>query len=74
MAVTIEAAQRLFSPEGAYLDTATYGLPPRTAFDAFQAARRRPRAGGAEPVEHVRPARVDGVALVGEAELLHHAA
>jgi selenocysteine lyase/cysteine desulfurase len=34
----IEIAQRLFSPEGAYLNTATYGLPPRTAFEALQAA------------------------------------
>jgi selenocysteine lyase/cysteine desulfurase len=41
MAVTessIAAAQRLFSPEGAYLNTATYGLPPRTAIEAFAAA------------------------------------
>ena len=28
-------ARRLFSPEGTYLNTATYGLPPRTAFDAM---------------------------------------
>jgi len=35
---SLAAAQRLFSPEGAYLNTATYGLPPWTAFDAFQAA------------------------------------
>lgn len=34
----IADAQRLFSPEGAYLNTATYGLPPRTGFDALQAA------------------------------------
>jgi selenocysteine lyase/cysteine desulfurase len=34
----LATAQRLFSPEGAYLNTATYGLPPRTAFDALQAA------------------------------------
>jgi selenocysteine lyase/cysteine desulfurase len=34
----LAAAQRLFSPEGAYLNTATYGLPPRTAFDALAAA------------------------------------
>ena len=32
------AAQRLFSPEGAYLNTATYGLPPRTGFEALEAA------------------------------------
>jgi selenocysteine lyase/cysteine desulfurase len=29
-------AQRLFAPEGAYLNTATYGLPPSTAFQALQ--------------------------------------
>ena len=34
----LAAAQRLFSPEGAYLNTATYGLPPRTAFEAMAAA------------------------------------
>jgi selenocysteine lyase/cysteine desulfurase len=31
-------AQRLFSPEGAYLNTATYGLPPRTGVEALLAA------------------------------------
>ena len=35
---SVAEAQRLFSPENAYLNTATYGLPPRTAFEAFQAA------------------------------------
>jgi selenocysteine lyase/cysteine desulfurase len=34
----LAAAQRLFSPEGAYLNTATYGLPPRTGYEALQAA------------------------------------
>jgi selenocysteine lyase/cysteine desulfurase len=34
----LAAARRLFSPEGAYLNTATYGLPPRTAFDALAVA------------------------------------
>ena len=34
----LAAAQRLFSPEGAYLNTATYGLPPRTGFEALQVA------------------------------------
>jgi methyl-accepting chemotaxis protein len=38
MPLALAAAQRLFSPEGAYLNTATYGLPPRTGFEAFQAA------------------------------------
>ena len=34
----LAAAQGLFSPAGAYLNTATYGLPPRTSFDALQVA------------------------------------
>jgi selenocysteine lyase/cysteine desulfurase len=34
----LAAARRLFSPEGAYLNTATYGLPPRTSIEAFSAA------------------------------------
>lgn len=34
----LAAAQDQFSPAGAYLNTATYGLPPRAAFDALQAA------------------------------------
>jgi selenocysteine lyase/cysteine desulfurase len=38
MAESLAAAQRLFSPEGAYLNTATYGLPPRTAIQALEAA------------------------------------
>jgi selenocysteine lyase/cysteine desulfurase len=38
MADSLAAAQRLFSPETAYLNTATYGLPPRTAFEALGAA------------------------------------
>ncbi|HYI17224.1 MAG TPA: aminotransferase class V-fold PLP-dependent enzyme [Solirubrobacteraceae bacterium] len=31
----IADARRLFSPEGTYLNTATYGLPPRTAIEAM---------------------------------------
>jgi selenocysteine lyase/cysteine desulfurase len=38
MADSLAAAQRLFSPETVYLNTATYGLPPRTAFEAMAAA------------------------------------
>jgi selenocysteine lyase/cysteine desulfurase len=34
----LEQAQRLFSPEGAYLNTASYGLPPRPAWEAMQVA------------------------------------
>jgi selenocysteine lyase/cysteine desulfurase len=34
----LAAAQREFSPEGTYLNTATYGLPPRAAVAALAAA------------------------------------
>ncbi len=34
----VAEAQRLFSPEGAYLNTASYGLPPRPAWEAMQRA------------------------------------
>jgi selenocysteine lyase/cysteine desulfurase len=35
---SIADARSLFDPEGTYLNTASYGLPPRPAFDALQAA------------------------------------
>jgi selenocysteine lyase/cysteine desulfurase len=35
---TVAEARRLFSPENAYLNTASYGLPPRPAWDAMTAA------------------------------------
>ena len=35
---TVAEAQRLFSPETVYLNTASYGLPPRPAYEAFVAA------------------------------------
>jgi len=35
---TLAAAQALWHPETTYLNTATYGLPPRPAWDALQAA------------------------------------
>ena len=41
----LEDAQRLFAPEVAYLNTATYGLPPRTAFDALRGCADEWRAG-----------------------------
>lgn len=34
----VHAARHLFSPEGVYLNSATYGLPPRPAFEAMQRA------------------------------------
>jgi selenocysteine lyase/cysteine desulfurase len=36
--MTIEEARALWEPEGIYLNTASYGLPPRPAWDALQAA------------------------------------
>ncbi|MGH2944179.1 MAG: hypothetical protein ACRDLN_15545, partial [Solirubrobacteraceae bacterium] len=36
--LTIEEAREQWSPAGVYLNTASYGLPPRTGFDAMQAA------------------------------------
>ena len=38
-------APRLFSPEGTYLNTASYGLPPRPAWEAVQAAQDEWRHG-----------------------------
>ena len=38
-------AQRLFSPEGTYLNTASYGLPPRRAWEAVQSAQDEWRHG-----------------------------
>jgi selenocysteine lyase/cysteine desulfurase len=35
---SIDDARALFDAEGTYLNTASYGLPPRTGFDAMQAA------------------------------------
>ncbi len=41
----VAEAQRLFSPEGAYLNTASYGLPPRPAWEAVQVAQDEWRHG-----------------------------
>ncbi len=35
----------LWSPEGVYLNTASFGLPPRPAWDAMQAAQDDWRTG-----------------------------
>jgi selenocysteine lyase/cysteine desulfurase len=43
--LTVEAAQELWSPAGTYLNTASYGLPPRPAWDALQAALEDWRGG-----------------------------
>ena len=38
MPLSIASAQPLWEPAGAYLDTASFGLPPRPAWDALQEA------------------------------------
>jgi selenocysteine lyase/cysteine desulfurase len=38
LTVSISDARALFAPEGTYLNTASYGLPPQTAWDALQQA------------------------------------
>jgi selenocysteine lyase/cysteine desulfurase len=45
MPIAIEEARSLWQPEGIYLNTASYGLPPRPAWDALQAALGDWRAG-----------------------------
>lgn len=45
MSISIAEAQPLWSPERIYLNTASYGLPPRPAWDAMQAALADWRAG-----------------------------
>jgi selenocysteine lyase/cysteine desulfurase len=45
---SIAEAARLFSPEPAYLNTASYGLPPQPAFDAFAAVADEWRHGRTE--------------------------
>jgi selenocysteine lyase/cysteine desulfurase len=44
-AARVAAARALFDPETAYLNTATYGLPPRTAIEALQRAAGEWRGG-----------------------------
>lgn len=43
--LSIADAHALFEPEGTYLNTASYGLPPRTGWDAMQAALDEWRTG-----------------------------
>jgi selenocysteine lyase/cysteine desulfurase len=43
--LTIDDARDQWSPEGVYLNTASYGLPPRDGFDALQEALAGWRAG-----------------------------
>lgn len=46
--LSIADARALFAPETTYLNTATYGLPPRTALDAMEAAIGEWRGGRGE--------------------------
>jgi selenocysteine lyase/cysteine desulfurase len=45
MPIAIDEARSLWQPEGVYLNTASFGLPPRPAWDALQAALADWRAG-----------------------------
>jgi selenocysteine lyase/cysteine desulfurase len=68
--LAIADAQRLFSPETTYLNTASYGLPPRPAFEALQAAAdewRHGRTGFAGWNESVGAARASFARLHGVA-------
>ena len=67
----VEEAQRLFSPEGAYLNTASYGLPPLPAWQAMQAAAdewRHGRTGFDGWNESVGASRASWARLVGVPE------
>lgn len=44
-ALSIDEARSLWQPEGTYLNTASYGLPPRPAWDALQGALEDWRGG-----------------------------
>ena len=48
----VRAAAALFAPEGAYLDTATVGLPPDVAVEAARRDLDRWRAGRLVPTEY----------------------
>lgn len=48
-------ARTQFTPSGAYLDTATAGLPPASAWEALQAALTEWRRGDADAVAYDRP-------------------
>lgn len=52
---SIEQAQREFDPAGIYLNTATFGLPPRASWNALQSALISWRAGTANPAEYDEP-------------------
>jgi selenocysteine lyase/cysteine desulfurase len=68
--LTIAQAREQWSPDGVYLNTASYGLPPRDGFDAMQAALMDWR-GGRTSWEHwgesSEGARAAWAAMVGVA-------
>ncbi|GAA1608299.1 aminotransferase class V-fold PLP-dependent enzyme [Kribbella sancticallisti] len=53
--VSIEQAQKEFDPTVVYLNTATFGLPPRTSWHALEQALTNWRGGTANPVEYDEP-------------------
>ncbi len=67
-ALTVDEARGLWSPAGVYLNTASYGLPPRPAWDAMQEALADWR-GGRTSWEHwgdsTEAAREEFARLVG---------
>jgi len=66
--LTVEAAQREFSPDVIFLNTATLGLPPRRTLDALRAALDVWASGRANPVaydDEVARARNSYAQLVG---------
>jgi selenocysteine lyase/cysteine desulfurase len=68
--LTIAEAREQWSPEGVYLNTASYGLPPRDGFDALQEALADWRAGRTSWEhwgESTEGARVAFAAMVGVA-------
>jgi selenocysteine lyase/cysteine desulfurase len=71
MTLSIAEAQTLWEPAGTYLNTASYGLPPKPAWDALQAALEDWRGGRTSwehwgiPAEEARTsfARIVGVSV-----------
>jgi selenocysteine lyase/cysteine desulfurase len=66
--VRLEDAQRLWQPETLYLNTASYGLPPRPAWDTFQAVLADWRGGRTSWEgwgDHTESARASFARMVG---------
>jgi hypothetical protein len=72
--VTLAAAQAEFGADVTYLDTATFGLPPRRSWMALQQALAQWRAGTADAVAYDLPlaARITGSARAGRLRLSFH--